>query len=251
MKSVVAGLLCVLLAGCAGTPLGSRLTAHWQASPNHDDRRPSFIILHHTTNDTTEPALRTLTDPLQKVSAHYLIGREGEIYQLVDERQRAWHAGASYWGGNRDINSASIGIELDNNGDEPFAEAQIASLLALLEDLRARYAIPNANVLGHADVAPRRKADPSRRFPWRRLASAGFGLWCEPPYPPAPPGFDRLLALQAIGYDVARPDAAAAAFLLHFMPDAAGELQVGALDNALLACLVERKRMEPPLETGR
>lgn len=244
-------LLGAALAGCAGAPVGSRLATRWQASPNHDERRPNYVILHHTTSDTVEQGLRSLTDTLQKVSAHYLIGREGEIIQLVDERRRAWHAGASYWGGQRDLNSASIGIELDNNGDEPFAEPQIASLIALLEDLRARYAIPAANVIGHADVAPRRKADPSRRFPWRRLASQGFGLWCETPYPPAPPGLDRLLALQALGYDVARPAAAAAAFMLHFMPESVAEPQLAALDGGLLACLVDRKRGAAPAQPGR
>lgn len=251
MKVVVSALLGAALAGCAGAPVGSRLATYRQASPNHDDRRPNFVILHHTTNNTVERAARTLTDPLLGVSAHYLIGRDGETYQLVDERRRAWHAGASYWGGNRDMNSASIGVELDNNGDEPFAEAQIVALLGLLDDLRARYAIPAANVLGHADVAPRRKADPSRHFPWRRLASKGFGLWCEAPYSPAPPGFDRLLALQAIGYDVVRPEAAAAAFMLHFMPDSVDEPQLAALNADLLACLVERKRTVPPPEAAR
>lgn len=256
MKHVVAArlcpaLFCAALAGCAGTPVGSTLPRQWQASPNHDERRPNFVIIHHTTNDAAEQGLRTLTDPLSKVSAHYLIGRDGVLYQLVDERARAWHAGASYWGGNRDLNSASIGIELDNNGDEPFADAQIDALVALLQDLRARYAIPAANVLGHADVAPRRKADPSRHFPWRRLARQGFGLWCEPPYPPAPPGFDSLLALQAIGYDVARPDAAAAAFRLHYMAEAADASPEGALDTALLACLAERKRTAAAPDTAR
>ena len=235
-------LLAVLLAGCAAAPLGTRLPATWHGSPNSDLRRPNLVVIHHTTSDDAAAGLRSLTDPVRKVSAHYLIGRDGSLYQLVDERQRAWHAGASSWGGIRDINSASIGIELDNNGDEAFAEAQIVALLALLDDLRSRYAIPAANVLGHADVAPGRKADPSRHFPWRRLALQGFGLWCDPPYPPVPPGFDSQLALQAIGYDVSRPEAAAAAFRLHFMPEAAEESQVTALDPALLACLVERKR---------
>ena len=250
-QPVAAALICAALAGCAAAPLGTGLPKQWRASPNFDERRPNLVILHHTTDDEAEQGLRTLTDPLQKVSAHYLIGRDGTLYQLVDERARAWHAGASYWGGNRDVNSASIGIELDNNGYEPFAEAQIAGLLALLQDLRARYAIPAANVLGHADVAPRRKVDPSRQFPWRRLAAAGFGLWCEPPYSPPPPGFDSLLALQAIGYDVSRPEAAATAFMLHFMPEAGDDPHPAALDTALLACLAERKRAAPEPDVDR
>ena len=138
-----------------------------------------------------------------KVSSHYLIARDGRIYYLVDELARAWHAGESYWGGNRDLNSASIGIELDNNGGEPFAEAQIEALIALLADLKARYGIPTANFIGHGDVAPGRKVDPSRWFPWQGLAGHGFGLWCEPPYPPAPPDLDSATLLAAFGYDVA------------------------------------------------
>ncbi|MBK7236076.1 MAG: N-acetylmuramoyl-L-alanine amidase [Sterolibacteriaceae bacterium] len=171
-QPVAAALICAALAGCAAAPLGTGMPTQWRASPNFDERRPNLVILHHTTDDEAEQGLRTLTDPLQKVSAHYLIGRDGTLYQLVDERARAWHAGASYWGGNRDVNSASIGIELDNNGYEPFAEAQITSLLALLQDLRARYAIPVANVLGHADVAPRRKG---RSQPHVSLATPGRG----------------------------------------------------------------------------
>ena len=138
-----------------------------------------------------------------KVSSHYLIARDGRIYYLVDELARAWHAGESYWGGNRDLNSASIGIELDNNGGEPFAEAQIEALIALLADLKARYGIPTANFIGHGDVAPGRKVEPSRWFPWQGLAGHGFGLWCEPPYPPAPPDLDSATLLAAFGYDVA------------------------------------------------
>jgi len=149
-------------------------------------------------------------DPQREVSAHYLIARDGRIYYLVDELARAWHAGESAWGGNRDLNSASIGIELDNNGEEPYAEAQIAALLALLADLTARWSIPAANVLGHGDVAPGRKVDPGALFPWRRLAAAGFGLWCDPPYDPPPAGLDDASLLAALGYDVSVPWSAAA-----------------------------------------
>ncbi|MBL8493854.1 MAG: N-acetylmuramoyl-L-alanine amidase [Rhodocyclaceae bacterium] len=243
---LVLALLPALLAGCAGVPVGSGLPSVWHASPNHDLRRPNFVIIHHTTSGSAEAGLRSLTEPLRRVSAHYLIGRDGTLYQLVDERRRAWHAGASWWGGNRDINSASIGIELDNDGEVAFPEPQIAALLALLDDLRTRYAIPAANVLGHADVAPGRKADPSRQFPWRRLALQGFGLWCDPPYAPPPPGLDTLTALQALGYDVSRPEAAIAAFRLHFEADDGSIAPGAAPDAALLACLVERSRMPRP-----
>lgn len=235
-----------LLGACApmapmGT-VGPGVPAGWRASPNFDERRPNFVILHQTSNDDTERALHTLTDPLKKVSAHYLVGRDGAIVQLVDERARAWHAGVSYWGGQTDLNSASIGIELDNNGDEPFAEAQIAALLSLLADLKERYRIPDANFLGHGDVAPGRKVDPSRHFPWKLLAERGFGLWCDKPAPP-PPGFDAPLALQALGYNPADTEAAVRAFRRHWGPDFAneGSTELGDGDKAMLNCLLGLK----------
>src|SRR5947209_10624591 len=112
-------LLLVVLAitGCTSAPPreSAALPLRWMASPSFDARRPTYVILHHTSNTAVEPALRTLTDPARQVSAHYVVGREGELYQLVDERQRAWHAGVSRWGSQADLNSVSIGIELDND----------------------------------------------------------------------------------------------------------------------------------------
>ncbi len=235
-------LLCagMLLAGCAPLQTGVPGQPILVPSPNHDERRPNYVILHQTSNDAAARALRTLTDPARKVSAHYLIDRDGKLYQLVDERRRAWHAGVSYWGGNTDLNSASLGIELDNNGAEPFPEAQIATLLALLQDLQARYPFPPANVLGHGDVAPRRKVDPSRHFPWQRLAEAGFGIWCRQLLPtPVEPANERVW-LQALGYDVADQQAALRAFRRHFRgEDADGAITPDEL--AMLRCLVEEK----------
>lgn len=233
-----AALFFLLLSGCAGlsAPEGVR----WQASPNFDERRPNFIILHQTTNAALEPALRTLTDPQRKVSAHYLIGRDGTLIQLVDEKQRAWHAGQSWWGGLTDLNSASIGIELDNTGDEPFAEPQILRLLDLLTELRERHKIPATNVLAHGDVAPRRKVDPSHLFPWERLARAGHGLWCFSPVAAAPLGFDPTLAMQALGYDLSDEIAARRAFRRHFLAEENGE-PWRRVDIDLLACLLARK----------
>ena len=118
---------------CIRDRIGPEERAIVVPSPNHNARRPNFVILHDTSNSTVDRALRTLTDPAREVSAHYLIGRDGTLYQLVDESRRAWHAGASYWGGDTDLNSASIGIELDNTGAEPYSEAQILSLLDLLK----------------------------------------------------------------------------------------------------------------------
>ena len=230
----------LLLAACAPLPTGTEPGARWLPSPNFDQRRPNFVIIHATTNDTAEQALRTLTDPARKVSAHYLVGRDGSLTQLVDERDRAWHAGESYWGGQTDLNSAAIGIELDNTGREPFAEGQIATLLTLLTDLRRRYPIPAANVLAHGDVAPRRKSDPGPLFPWKTLAAHGFGLWCEPPYPPPPAGFDSTLALQALGYDVSDREAARRAFRRHFLAGESGALLDDG-EQALLRCLVQAK----------
>jgi N-acetylmuramoyl-L-alanine amidase len=162
--------------------------------------------------------------------------------QLVDEAARAWHAGESWWGGLTDLNSASIGIELDNTGAEEFADAQIVALLSLLDELRTRYRLPAANILGHGDIAPTRKVDPSRLFPWQRLAAHGFGLWCDTPPAVAPAGFDAVLGLQALGYDTTAPAAARAAFRRHFRgSDADGELAPD--DQALLHCLLQRKAL--------
>ena len=234
-------LLALVVAACAPLAPRTSLPVEVKASPNFDARRPNFVILHHTSNGEAERALTTLTDPLRKVSSHYLIARDGRIFYLVDELARAWHAGESYWGGNRDLNSASIGIELDNNGEEPFAEVQIEALLALLTDLKQRYGIPTANFLGHGDVAPGRKVDPSRWFPWQRLAANDFGLWCEPPYPPAPSGLSDAVLLAALGYEVSSLDAAIAAFKRHFAPhDASREMT--ADDRARLQCLVSQRQ---------
>lgn len=240
MARAFATLLLLALAACAPLPPGPGRGALWQPSPNFDQRRPNFVILHQTTNDSVENALATLTDPQRKVSAHYLIGRDGTLIQLVDEASRAWHAGESWWGGTTDLNSASIGIELDNTGDEEFAEAQIVTLLALLDELRTRHRIPSANFLGHGDIAPARKVDPSRLFPWRRLAGQGFGLWCDTPTEAAPFGFDAMLGLLALGYDIAAPAAARQAFRRHFTGSEA-DAELVPDEQALLHCLLQKK----------
>ena len=219
----------------------SSLPMSKRPSPNRDGRRPNFVVIHHTSDDTAEESLAVLTNAERKVSSHYLIGHDGTIFQLVDESARAWHAGESYWGGQRDMNSASIGIELDNDGFQPFAAAQIDALLALLGDLKTRHNIPSANFIGHADIAPGRKVDPSALFPWRRLAEHGFGLWCDPPYPVPPPGVENDMLLQALGYNVWNIDAAVAAFKLHFVPEDPSP-QMTEHDRSLLYCLVLEKR---------
>ena len=219
----------------------STVAVEQRASPNYDVRRPNFVVIHHTGDARVEDSLRTLTDPARQVSSHYLIGRDGRILQLVDDRARAWHAGDSYWSGIDDLNSASIGIELDNDGREPYAEPMIASLLALLADIKQRFNIADANFIGHGDISPARKVDPSALFPWRRLAAEGYGLWCDPPYPSVPAGVDTALLLQAYGYSISRPDAAEAAFKRHFAPDDPSP-QMTEIDRSMLYCLVLRKQ---------
>lgn len=230
---VVAALL---LAACAPLPHKTAEGIVWQASPNFDARRPNFVVIHQTSSDAPEKALRTLTDPERKVSAHYLIARDGTVYQLVEEDQRAWHAGVSAWGGQTDLNSASIGIELDNTGEEPFPDAQIAALLPLLEGIVSRHQIPRGNVIGHGDIAPGRKVDPSRHFPWGALAAAGFGKWCAPSVETEPVR-EPLLALRALGYDISRPEAAIRAFRRHFLADDEGA-EIGDDGARLLTCLL-------------
>jgi N-acetylmuramoyl-L-alanine amidase len=162
-------------------------------SPNFDTRAapPDMVVLHYTGMPTGEAALERLRDPQAKVSAHYLVEEDGRIFRLVAEERRAWHAGVSFWRGERDINAASIGIEIVNPGHEwgyrAFPDAQIESVLSLLEGIRDRWTVPDGRILGHSDVAPARKEDPGELFPWKRLAEAGHGLWFEPEAPPGAP----------------------------------------------------------------
>ena len=237
--------LCLALGACV--PMAPRVgnaKAQWQASPNFGPRKANYVILHHTSSDTLERAFATLTNPSSGVSSHYLIGRDGRVLQLVDENQRAWHAGESYWGGHTDINSISIGIELVNNGKEPFASAQINALLVLLADIQTRYRLPRANVIGHADVAPGRKNDPSVFFPWGKLAIAGFGLWCEPPFELPPDDFNDEFGLAVLGYDIRDPYRAIASFKLHFSPGGGKEMR--QIDRGMLYCLTQQV-----MSTGR
>lgn len=232
-------VLCLTLGACVSNPqrVGSA-RAQWEPSPNSGPRKANIVILHHTSSDTLERARSVLSNPYSEVSSHYLIGRDGRILQLVDENLRAWHAGESYWGGHTDINSTSIGIELVNNGQEAFDPAQIDALLTLLGDIQTRYRIPRANFIGHGDIAPGRKSDPSAFFPWRRLALEGFGLWCEPPYELPPDDFDESLALAALGYDVRDPFRAVSAFKLHFSHGAGKDLS--RMDRGMLYCLARQ-----------
>ncbi|WP_420584600.1 N-acetylmuramoyl-L-alanine amidase [Ruegeria sp.] len=149
------------------------LSPIWHPSPNFGARRdgltPSLIVLHYTAMTSAQAALERLCDPAYEVSAHYLIGRDGTLWQMVREEDRAWHAGAGEWHGQSDINSRSIGIELDNTGFHPFPEPQLMILEALLRQISERWSIAPENVIGHSDMAPGRKSDPGPRFPWQRL----------------------------------------------------------------------------------
>ena len=155
-------------------------------SPNFDARRgpPDMLVLHYTGMRTTDEAVGRLRDPGARVSAHYVVDEDGAILRLVAEERRAWHAGQGAWQGETDCNAASIGIEVVNPGHEfgyrDFPEAQIDAVIALIGDIRGRWTIPDARIIAHSDLAPERKQDPGERFPWKRLAEAGHGLWFEP-----------------------------------------------------------------------
>jgi N-acetyl-anhydromuramyl-L-alanine amidase AmpD len=210
-------LLIVLLAACTHAPPRNPL-ATWVPSPNHDIRRPVLIVLHFTNQHSVQQSLHTLRTANSggPVSAHYLIGADGHIYQLVADEQRAWHGGPGHWGTITDINSASIGIELDNDGATPFARPQIASLLRLLADLTTRLHIPPTQVVGHEDFAPTRKVDPGPLFPWQQLAAAGYGLWPRAPLSDPPAGFDPWMALGLVGYPLDDRAATVRAFHHHY-----------------------------------
>jgi N-acetylmuramoyl-L-alanine amidase len=185
---------------------------------NFDLRKPNFVIIHHTAQNSCEQTLKTFTLQRTKVSAHYVICKDGTIHHMLNDYLRAWQAGISKWGNFTDINSSSIGIELDNNGSEPFPQAQITSLIKLLDTLKRNYSIPAANFIGHADVAPGRKVDPSAYFPWQTLAQRGFGLWYDTTAVVVPGYFDAQQALRIIGYNVKDTVSAIHSFKLHFVP---------------------------------
>lgn len=213
-------LICLILTLCACAPVPPRNPmATWVPSDNFGNRHPQLIVLHYTEQDSVAESLDTLRTRNSggPVSAHYLIGRDGRIYQLVSDAKRAWHAGGGRWGTITDVNSASLGIEIDNNGVVPFPPVQIDSLIRLLTDLTTRWRIPCAQIIGHQDLAPTRKPDPGPLFPWARLAAYGFGLWPDPaPLPDPPVGFDPWMALTAVGYSLDDPQATVRAFHNHF-----------------------------------
>ncbi len=204
------------------------------SSPNFDKRDPNvsldFVVLHYTGMKDEESALARLCDPASRVSAHYVIGENGNVAQLVDEDLRAWHAGASFWRGTKDMNSASIGIELVNPGHEfgyrAFPDAQIAALRNLLRDIVKRRRL-NAEtmLLAHSDIAPSRKQDPGELFPWQSLAQDGFGCWPTPTHQDALGQKERNAdyLLDFIGYDTSDIEVALQAFQRRFCPQSLGK----------------------------
>ncbi len=157
-------------------------------SPNFGPRRgvsvPDMIILHYTGMETAAAAIDWLARPESSVSAHYVIDEAGQITQMVAEESRAWHAGVSYWAGEEDINSCSVGIEIQNPGLElgypDYPSEQIAAVIALCSDICGRFDIEPQRVLAHSDVSPDRKPDPGEKFPWDELYRNGVGFWVEP-----------------------------------------------------------------------
>ncbi len=220
-------------------------------SPNHDERASpiSMLVIHYTEMADQQAAIDRLCDPDAKVSAHYLIGDRGEVVRLVPETRRAWHAGVSYWRGHKDVNSASIGIELDHPGHKfgyrEFSEAQFEALVPLVARIVKEYDIPRANVVGHSDVAPARKIDPGELFPWDRLAQYGLCL-------PRPDKLERgdpfdndasfYLALERFGYDITDGHKAVEAFQRRWRPEKInGEID-GEVRAILFQLLLDRDR---------
>jgi len=214
-------------------------------SPNFQPRpagtKIDMLVIHYTGMQSAGAALERLCDPAAEVSAHYLIDEAGEVFALVDEANRAWHAGVSSWRGEANVNSRSIGIELVNPGHEfgyrPFPAAQMDALADLAQGILVRWPIPARNVVGHSDVAPRRKQDPGELFDWYWLARRGVGLWPKP----APLEVEEAaLLLAEYGYDAVDPKAALVAFQRHFRPlccDGVADAETLALLNGLVTLL--------------
>ena len=214
--------------------------AAWVGTTNFDLRKPNFVVIHHTAQNSCEQTLRTFTLERSKVSAHYVICKDGTIHHMLNDYMRAWHGGIGSWGNNTDLNSSSIGIEIDNNGFEPFEQAQINSLLQLLAQLKNKYQIPVDHFIGHSDIAPRRKVDPNINFPWKTLANLGYGIWFEPdPNIQLQSGLTIKQALSLVGYETKDSIAAILAFKRHFRQDSSRLMNQA--DSSVLSQLIQAK----------
>lgn len=180
-------------------------------------RKPNFIILHHTALGSITNTIKIFTSPKCEVSIHYVIAEDGKIIQMLNDYFRAWHAGNGSWGKSTDMNSNSIGIELDNDGRETFTGMQIKSLLSLLTKLKEKYTIPTQNIIAHSDISPGRKNDPSALFPWKTLAENGFGVFIDSIPKVAPKDFNAEMGLKIIGYNTKHIGNAVKAFKLHYI----------------------------------
>ncbi|WP_333866789.1 N-acetylmuramoyl-L-alanine amidase [Sphingobacterium sp.] len=212
----------------------------WIASINFGIRKPNFVVIHHTAQDSLGQTIRTFHSAKAGVSSHYVVGRDGKVVQMVNDLYRAHHAGLGKWGNDTDLNSSSIGIELDNNGTtDPWTDAQINALAQLLTYLKNTYKIPQANFIGHMDLAPTRKNDPSR-FPWKKLADQGFGFWYDDYLETPPADFNPKMALRIIGYDISNPDAAIKAFKIHYIQQDVNTAFLGENDLKVLYSIYKK-----------
>ena len=191
---------------------------NWVGTTNFSMRKPNFVIIHHTAQSSCDTTYRTFTLPRTAVSAHYVICRDGTVQHMLNDLLRAHHAGVGKWGAISDMNSNSIGIEIDNNGSEPFSEAQINSLIELLGRLKRAYNIPQGNFIGHLDWAVGRKVDPSRYFNWQILAEKGFGYWYDTTNVEVPVDFNAVQALRIIGYNTSKLESTIQSYKIHFVP---------------------------------
>jgi N-acetylmuramoyl-L-alanine amidase len=211
---------------------------YWVGTTNFNMRKPNFVVIHYTSQNSCDQTLKTFTLSRTQVSAHYVICKDGTVQHMLNDYLRAWHAGVSRWGNLTDVNSSSIGIEIDNNGFEAFTQPQLNSLFQLLDTLKIKYAIPAANFIGHSDIAPSRKIDPGIFFPWKTLADSGYGIWYgDTANVIVPDSFNAVHALRIIGYDVRDSVAAIKAFKMHFLHDT-----LGLINDADKKILVELEK---------
>ncbi|MGZ3943655.1 MAG: N-acetylmuramoyl-L-alanine amidase [Mucilaginibacter sp.] len=225
----------VALADSSGVPVASAFVG----TVNFNMRKPNYVIIHFTAQDSIRQTLHTFTITSTQVSAHYVVAKDGRVYHMLNDYLRAWQAGISRWGSVTDMNSCSVGIEIDNNGSEPYTDAQVKSMVALLGYLKKTYNIPRANFIGHQDIAPARKPDPGPYFPWQVMAEHGFGYWSDDVLELAPDNFDYATALRLIGYDTSNLNAAIVAFKRHFVQKDSSP-QLSQLDLNVLYNVVQK-----------